>query len=187
MLRETKLQSVLKLYNLPHKVFSLLMLTLILCYFFTFQGFAVLYCSVLYLRIICIYSNFPPAKYLSKGYNISVSQTLCSKMIRSIVELTISMRFYGQFYVKNKVSAKTSLIFYFYCGSVSRETDEKMSIFFLNFLASKVKLADGFMNETGIKLWNRQIRSGKKIETDGTRRHFFVSFAWNWSTIKIKK
>ena len=79
------------------------------------------------------------------------------------------MRFYGLFYVKNEVSAETSLIFYFYCGSVSRETDEKMSIFFQNFLASKVKLADGFMNETGIKLWNRQIRSGKKIETDGTR------------------
>ena len=38
---------------------------------------------------------------------------------------------------------------------------------FLNFLASKVKLADGFMDETGIKLWNRQIRSGKKKN-------------WNW-------
>ena len=36
---------------------------------------------------------------------------------------------------------------------------------FLNFLASKVKLADGFMDQTGIKLWNRHIRSGKK---------------WNW-------
>ena len=51
------------------------------------------------------------------------------------------MRFYGLFYVKNEVSAETSLIFYFYCGSVSHETDKKMSIFFLNFLASKVKLA----------------------------------------------
>ena len=61
----------------------------------------------------------------------------------------MNMRFYGLFYVKNEVSAETSLIFYFYCGSVSRETDEKMSIFFQNFLASKVKLADGFMNETG--------------------------------------
>ena len=55
------------------------------------------------------------------------------------------MRFYGLFYVKNEVSAETSLFFYFYCGSVSHETDKKMSIFFLNFLASKVKLADGFM------------------------------------------
>ena len=62
------------------------------------------------------------------------------------------MRFYGLFYVKNEVSAETSLFFYFYCGSVSHETDKKMSIFFLNFLASKVKLADGFIHETGIKL-----------------------------------
>ena len=47
------------------------------------------------------------------------------------------MRFYGLFYVKNEVSAETSLIFYFYCGSVSRETDEKMSVFFSDFLAQK--------------------------------------------------
>ena len=73
-------------------------------------------------------------------------------MMERILKYLISMRFYGLFYVKNEVSAETSLFFYFYCGSVSHETDKKMSIFFLNFLASKVKLADGFMEETGIKL-----------------------------------
>ena len=62
----------------------------------------------------------------------------------------MNMRFYGLFYVKNEVSAETSLIFYFYCGSVSRETDEKMSIFFLNFLASKVKLAKKSENHSDI-------------------------------------
>ena len=81
------------------------------------------------------------------------------------MDIILRMRFYGLFYVKNEVSAETSLIFYFYCGSVSRETDEKMSIFFQNFLSSKVKLADGFMNPDSV---------GKKIETDG--RGVFVSF-----------
>ena len=38
-------------------------------------------------------------------------------------------RFYGLFYVKKKVSAKTLLIFIFYCGTVSRETGEKMTVF----------------------------------------------------------
>lgn len=33
----------------------------------------------------------------------------------------------------------------------------------LNFSTFKMKLADGLMDETGIKLWNRQIRRGKKL------------------------
>ena len=33
--------------------------------------------------------------------------------------------------------------------SVSRETDAKMSVFFLIFWHQKMKLADGFMGETG--------------------------------------
>ena len=56
-----------------------------------------------------------------------LSELLGSK---SIVKIIPNMRFYGLFHVKNEVSAETSLIFYFYCESVSRETDEKMSIFF---------------------------------------------------------
>ena len=49
-------------------------------------------------------------------------------------------RFYRQFYVKNEIfSGKPPLFFLFYCGSVLRETDTKMSV--LDFLASK--------NETG--------------------------------------
>ena len=93
---------------------------------------------------------------------------------------SLCTRFYGLFYVKNKVSAKTSLIFIFYCGTVSSETGEKMSELFSDFLASK--------NETGwwFHVWNwhkimkpSRIRSGKKNETDGTRLrrgrqfHFF--------------
>ena len=83
----------------------------------------------------------------------------------------------------NKVSAKTILICIFYCGTVSRKTGEKITIFFQIFLASKMKLAVLSWVRSGIKLWNRQIRSGKKkikltarsagkIETVGTR-HFF--------------
>ena len=44
-----------------------------------------------------------------------------------------------------------------------------------------MKLADGFIHETDMKLWNRQIRSGKKIETDGTRLRRgrqFQFFSW---------
>ena len=80
---------------------------------------------------------------------------------------SLCTRFYGLFYVKNKVSAQTSLIFFFYCGTVSSETGEKMSELFSDFLASK--------NETGwwFHVWNwhkimkpSRIRSGKK--------------KWNW-------
>ena len=40
---------------------------------------------------------------------------------------------------------ETSFIFYFYFGSVSRETDAQMSVFFWIFWHQKIKLADGFM------------------------------------------
>ena len=52
-----------------------------------------------------------------------------------------STRFLDLFYGKNEVSAETSLIFIFYCGTVSRETGEKMVDFFLRYL--------GIKNETG--------------------------------------
>ena len=61
--------------------------------------------------------------------------------IRSIGFTNLCTRFYGLFYVKNEVSDETSLIFYFYCGTVSRETGQKMSNDFLIFLTPK--------NETG--------------------------------------
>ena len=112
---------------------------------------------------------------------------------------SLCTRFYGLFYVKNKVSAKTSLIFIFYCGTVSSETGEKMSELFSDFLASK--------NETGwwFHVWNwhkimkpSRIRSGKKMKltargyaaavsfifflTESGRFHNFSQFhTWNHS------
>ena len=41
------------------------------------------------------------------------------------------------FYVKKEVSGETSFIFIFYCGTVSRETGEKMADWFLIFVAQK--------------------------------------------------
>ena len=70
--------------------------------------------------------------------------------------------------------------------------------FFYDILASKMKLADGFIILRGIKLWNRQSWSGKKMKltargfaaavsfiffpTDSGRFHNFSPFkAWNRS------
>ena len=53
--------------------------------------------------------------------------------------------------------------------SFTWKLDETGCFVLLFLLAQKMKLADGFMGETGIKLWNRQNSVGKKIETDGTR------------------
>ena len=39
-------------------------------------------------------------------------------------------------------------------------------------LASKIKLADGFMIIRGIKLWNRQSRAGKKMKLTARGFHF---------------
>ena len=99
----------------------------------------------------------------------------CERLIFKI--LGLDTRFYGLFYVKNEVSAKTSLIFIFYCGTVSSETGKKMSELFSDFLASK--------NETGwwFHVWNwhkimkpSRIRSGKKMKPDGKRLPRAVSF-----------
>ena len=43
-------------------------------------------------------------------------------------------------------------IFCIFCKFVSRVTDKKTVYIFLKPSASKVKLTDGFMDETGIKL-----------------------------------
>ena len=79
-------------------------------------------------------------------------------------------RFIDLFYEKKEVSEETAFIFYFYCGSVSRENWMKLAVLLSGFLASKKKLADGFIILRGIKLWNRQRSVGKQNETDGTRR-----------------
>ena len=107
------------------------------------------------------------------NWNQNTKMKLSQKIrIRSIGFTNLCTRFYGLFYVKNEVSDETSLIFYFYCGTVSRETGQKMSEWFSDFFASKKwNWLMVSCNETGIKLWNRQFRSGKKNETDGTRPH----------------
>ena len=68
------------------------------------------------------------------------------------------------FMEKIKFQLKTSFIFIFYCGTVLRENWMKLAVFFLIIFASKIKLADGFMILRGIKLWNRQSWSGKKMK-----------------------
>ena len=93
-------------------------------------------------------------------------------------------RFYALFYVKKEVSAKTSFIFLFYCGTVSRETGEKW-LYFSDFSGiNKWNWQMVSWVKTDIKLWNCQIRSGKKIETDGTRLGgFIISFQFMYETI----
>ena len=63
-----------------------------------------------------------------------------------------STGFLDLFYGKSEVSVKTLLIF-FYCGQVSRENCCKNGGYsFIIFLASKMKLTDGFMNFTWHKI-----------------------------------
>ena len=68
-----------------------------------------------------------------------------------------------------RFQGKTSLIFLFYCGTVSRETDEKMLGFFWFFGIKKWNwLMVSYMKLT----WNYETAKfgqEKKIETDGTR------------------
>ena len=65
---------------------------------------------------------------------------------------------------KMRFQKKTIFIFIFYCATVSRENFMKLAAFFLIILASKMKLADGFIILRGIKLWNRQKLVGKKMK-----------------------
>ena len=71
------------------------------------------------------------------------------------------------FMEKMRFQKKTIFIFIFYCATVSRENFMKLAAFFLIILASKMKLADGFIILRRIKLWNRHKLVGKKNETDG--------------------
>ena len=111
----------------------------------------------------------------------------------------LDTRFYGLFYVKNEVSAVNLIYFIFYCGTVSRENWVKLVIFFLFYLAQKMKLADGFMGENWHKIVKpSRSRSGKKMKltargyaaavsfiffpTDSGRFHNFSQFhPWNHS------
>ena len=81
----------------------------------------------------------------------------------------LHMKFYGLFYVKNKVSGKNLNYFFILLWHRFTWNWRQNVAIFLIFWHKKIKLANGFIHETDMKLWNRQIRSGKKIETDGTR------------------
>ena len=79
-----------------------------------------------------------------------------------------------------RFQTKPHLFFIFIVAQFSRENCTKLSEWFSDFFASKKwKWLRVSYNETGIKLWNHQFRSGKKNETDGTRLrrgrqfHFF--------------
>ena len=79
-----------------------------------------------------------------------------------------STGFLDLFYGKSEVSVKTLLIFLFYCGQVSRENCCKNGGYsFIIFLASKMKLTDGFMNFTWHKIMKPPHSVWKKNETDG--------------------
>ena len=91
-----------------------------------------------------------------------------------------STGFLDLFYGKSEVSVKTLLIFLFYCGQVSRKNCCKNGGYsFIIFLASKIKLTDGFMIFTWHKIMKPPHSVWKKNETDGTRLrrgrqfHFF--------------
>ena len=99
-----------------------------------------------------------------------------------------STGFLDLFYGKSEVSVKTLLIFLFYCGQVSRENCCKNGGYsFIIFLASKIKLTDGFMNFKWHKIMKPPHSVWKKNETDGTRLrrgrqfHFFPDRMWTVS------
>ena len=65
-----------------------------------------------------------------------------------------------------RFQTETSFIFYFYCGTVSRETGEKIAVFY-DIFESKIKLSDGFMSLKWHKIMKPPDSVGK-IETDDT-------------------
>ena len=94
------------------------------------------------------------------------------KLDRNIMKLgtnimKLHMKFYGLFYVKNEVSGKNLAYFFIILWHSFTVIWRKNVAIFLIFWHLKIKLSDGFIHKTDMKLWNRQIRSGKKIETDG--------------------
>ena len=69
-----------------------------------------------------------------------------------------------------RFQTKPHLFFIFIVAQFSRENCTKLSEWFSDFFAPKKwNWLMVSHNETGIKLWNHQFRSGKKNETDGTR------------------
>ena len=75
---------------------------------------------------------------------------------------------------------KPHLFLFFIVAQFQVKLAKKCLNYFLTFWHQKMKLADGFMCETDIKLWNRpEFSQEKKNETDGTRLrrgrqfHFF--------------
>ena len=79
------------------------------------------------------------------------------------------------FYGKNQISG-VNLIHFFYCGTVSGETGEKIAACFTFFLAQKWNCLMISWVKSGIKLWNRQIWSGKKMKLTARGFAAAVSF-----------
>ena len=78
---------------------------------------------------------------------------------------------------KNEVSIETLLIFLFYCGQVSRENCCKNGgYYFIIFLASKMKLTDGFMNFKWHKIMKPPDSVGKKMNLTAAAKQLAVSF-----------
>ena len=65
------------------------------------------------------------------------------KSLDSIIEHEI---YWHVLWKKLSFSCKPPFIFIFYCGTVSRETGEKIAACSTIFVGSKMKLSDGFMN-----------------------------------------
>ena len=114
-----------------------------------------------------------------------------------------------------RFQTKPHLFFIFIVAQFSRENCTKLSEWFSDFFVSKKwKWLRVSYNETGIKLWNHQFRSGKKNETDGLGEDEFIilasfiyetttsfifggkkteniqtvscSFTWNWPQKKMR-
>ena len=71
---------------------------------------------------------------------------------------------------------KPSLFLFFIVPQFHVKTSWNWRHYFLIILASKMKLADGFMILRGIKLWNRQSWSGKKMKLTARGFAAAVSF-----------
>ena len=92
----------------------------------------------------------------------------------SFFEIIVAARdFWTCFMEKMRFQQKPHLFLFFIVAQFHVKLAKKWWIFFYDILASKMKLADGFMIFNGIKLWNRQIRLGKKMKLTARKK-------WNW-------
>ena len=109
---------------------------------------------------------------MSQGYptpDIVILRTICTRIrYRYRHEILCCVLCKKRSFSKN--------LTYFFMVQFHVKTGEKITVFLLISLASKMRVTVVFWVKSGIKLWNRHNGSGKNNEADGTRR----KKKWNW-------